>query len=86
MRHVGGALAIDLRNDDDHKVDRLVQQAAEAPPGADVVFLVRPRQLTPYWSIVYLREHGAHLGPITVRCSDHATIEVWVAALRGRRE
>ena len=86
MCRIGGSLAIDLRIDDDHKVDRLIQQAAHAPAGADVAFSVRPRQLTPYWAIAYLREHGTHLGGITVHCSDPDTIKLWVLALRGETE
>lgn len=86
MCRIRGSLAIDLRIRDDHKIDRLIQQAAHAPAGADVVFSIGPRQLTPYWSIAYLREHGAHLGAVTVQCSDPDTIRLWVAALRGETE
>lgn len=83
MCRIGGSVAIDLRVEDDHKIDRLIQGAASAPAGAEVAFSVRPRQFTPYWSIGYLRVHGAHLGAITVHCSDPDTIKLWVLALRG---
>jgi hypothetical protein len=86
MCRIGGSLAIDLGIDDEHRVERLIQAAAHAPAGADVVFSVRPRQFTPYWAIAYLREHGAHLGAITVHCSDPGTIKLWVTALRGQSE
>lgn len=71
---------------DTHAVERLIQEAAYAPPGADIVFVVKRRQYAPQWALDYLRSEGQHLGSITVECSDPDTITRWVAQLRTSQE
>lgn len=83
---VHGAVAIDLRVDDEFAVLRAVQTAAYAPAGAEVEFLIKPGQWPPYQGVQYLREHGDHLGRIVVKCSDATTARTWIAALRGEDE
>lgn len=91
MTRISGSVLIDLRFSDehesktdfDHAVTRLIQSGSLAPMGADVVLVVDPRAWPSYLGVGYLREHGQHLGSITVQCSDPDTIKVWCAALRG---
>lgn len=68
---------------DDHQAMRLVQDATYAPAGADVVLKVAPRQFPPVHGVAWLREHGQHLGTVTVQCSCPDTIRRWLDAVRG---
>ncbi|MFX0539554.1 hypothetical protein ACQBAT_07765 [Ornithinimicrobium sp. Y1847] len=85
---VNGTVRLDLtagdpRNwTDTHAIERLIQEATYAPPGADIIFVVRRGQLAPLHGIAWLREHGQHLGSVTVECTDPDTITRWVAQLR----
>lgn len=65
----------------DHGLNRLVQSATEAPPGAVVVLTVAPGQLPPFGALAYLRRHGDHLGSVRVESSCPRTVSEWVAAL-----
>jgi len=85
---IGGTVRVDLRKftreawnfSRDHEYDRAVTDLTYAPAGAAVVLVVSPRAYLP---TAYLREHGQHLGSITVECSDPDTIARWVDALRS---
>lgn len=86
---INGAVRLDLAAHDDgrlfgetHTVERLIQEAVYAPPGADIVLVVRRGQIPPFHGINYLRDHGQHLGSVTVECTDPDTISRWVAQLR----
>ena len=83
---VDGAVAIDLPLGDEYAVMRAVQTAVYAPAGADVEFLIEPNQWPPFQGVLYLREHGAHLSRISVKCSDPVTVRRWISALRGEDE
>lgn len=89
---VDGALVIDLRvsggpySDNGHVVERKIQQAAHAPHGADVTFIVADRQFPPTFGISYLLEHGAHLRSVNVQSDDADTISSWCQALRGESD
>lgn len=82
MTRIGGTPLIDLRTADGHAMTRLIQSAAHAPAGVDIILWVSPRAWPPHSALAYLWEHGQHLGSINVM-SDTETIKVWVAALRG---
>lgn len=86
---VDGALVIDLRvssgpyGGNDHVVERRIQNAAHAPIGADITFIVSARQFPPMMAIAYLRQHGAHLKTVLVQSDCPETISAWWTALRG---
>lgn len=67
--------------DDDHRVARAIEDLEVAPAGADVVIVVRGRQ-HPSLALDYLRQHGGHLGSVTVECDDPGTVARWVRGLR----
>lgn len=73
-------LSDDLR--DIHPLDRAVQEAADSPTGAEVIFHVRRRQRPPYIGMAWLRQHGQHLSSVTIDCDDPTTIRHWCDALR----
>ena len=87
---IGGTVRVDLRKytrdpwsfSRDHEYDRAVTDLTYVPAGAAVVVVVSPRAYLPAGGVAYLREHGQHLGSITVECSDPDTIAHWVEALR----
>lgn len=82
-----GALVIDLRGEndwaEDHRVTRLIHEAADAPADADVTLIVAAGQWPPPWALDHLRHNGRHLRSVTVQSSDSATIRRWVGILRG---
>lgn len=80
---ISGHVHVNLDVTDEHTLLRRVQDAAFAPPGADVTFTVRPRQCPSYQGLAWLREHGKELGSVTFECSDPETVTRWVAGLRG---
>lgn len=85
---VAGTVTVDLAALDPdgwtnpHAVDRPIQEVTYAPPGADVVFIVRRGQHPPLHGIAWLKEHGQHLGSVTVQSADPDTIRRWIDALR----
>lgn len=86
---INGTVRLDLAALDDgrmfsntHAVERLIQEAAYAPVGADVVLVVKKRQYAPAQALDFLRREGQHLGSVTVECTDPDTITRWVAQLR----
>jgi hypothetical protein len=78
-----GAVVIDLRLKDDHRVLRAIQSAVTAPAGCDVRFIVAPGQYRPAFAASWLMENGRRLGSITFECSDPQTVASWVAEFRG---
>lgn len=81
---ISGSVHIDLTDleDNDHKVDRAVQEATFAPAGADIFFAVSRRQMPSFIGLQYLHENGQHLGSVTFECDDPDTIRHWCDALR----
>lgn len=67
--------------EEDDRISQLVKSAAYAPAGADVEIRVASRQM-PSFALDYLREHGQHLGSLTIVAPDGETITRWVRALR----
>ena len=82
MCRIGGTVTVDLQNVNPFTVARRMKNAAEAPRGAEVTFLVGPGQQPPVSATHYVREYGRSLGSVTVSCSDPATVRRWVDALR----
>lgn len=79
-----GHVRIDLRRalrTDTHAADRMIQEAAHAPTGCGVTFLVARGQYAPPLATAYLRHHGRHLGSVTVECDDPVTIGRWMRTL-----
>lgn len=81
--NIGGRIAIDLTGDP-KKIQRKVWQAIDAPPGAEVVFIVEPHTSAIPSDFYDLRERGKHLGRVTVQCDDAPTVTRYVAAIRGQ--
>lgn len=89
---VFGELVVDLRrisnlDPDYERVDEAavhskLKRATEARAGDYVLIKVDPGQYVDIMAIAYLREHGKHLGPIRVQCSNPLTCEEWTNALQ----
>lgn len=62
---------------------RALKDLTFAPAGCEIVLEVARGQMCAGEGISYLREHGLHLGRVTVECEDAETVRRWVAALRG---
>lgn len=60
-----------------------VWAACAAPDGTTVTVRVGVRQMVDYSAVAVLRQEGAHLGSVIVRCEDPSTIREWVDALNG---
>lgn len=65
------------------EITMLLKNLTFAPAGCEVVLEVARGQYSAGEGISYLREHGLHLGRITVECDDAETVRRWVATLRG---
>ena len=84
---VHAVIRLDVRRantGDPHRLDRLVQSAAEAPAGATVIIEVGRGQHPPGMAIHWLRDNATHLGRLVIEAEDTATASRWVQALRDR--
>lgn len=81
--HIDLAVLDEGRWGDDRPVQRALQEATWAPPGAEVVFKVKRRQFPPPSGMEWLKSHGQHLGSVTFDCDDPDTIRDWIDRLNN---